>query len=80
MAADSRHNFEFAAVFYPMNRKMVIKFLIFELVKHTLNTEMTSTLDSYHKNELYVSPVARNRWVPNHNYWTIFIITPIRIN
>ena len=45
-----------------------------------MNTEMTITLGSYHKNELYVSPVARNRWVPNYNYLAFLIITLISIN
>ena len=41
---------------------------------------MTSMLGSYHKNEFYVSPVAKNRWVPNYNYWTFLIITLISTN
>ena len=45
-----------------------------------MNTEMASTLGSYHENELYVSPVARNRWVPNYNYWAFLIITIINFN
>ena len=40
---------------------------------------MASTLGSYQKNELYVSPVARNRWVPDYNYWSFLIITLIMI-
>ena len=34
-----------------------------------MNTEMARTLDPYHKKDLYVSPDARNRRVPNYNYW-----------
>ena len=32
-----------------------------------MNTEMVSTQGSYRKSELYVYPVARNRWVPDYN-------------
>ena len=45
-----------------------------------MNTEMASTLGSYHKNELYVSPVAKNCRVPNYNYWAFLIINLININ
>ena len=41
---------------------------------------MASTLSSYQKNELYVSQVAMNRWVPNYNYWSFLIITLISMN
>ena len=41
---------------------------------------MASTLGSYHKRELYVNPVARNRWVPYYNYWAFLIITLISID
>ena len=34
-----------------------------------MSTRMASTLGSYHKNELYISPVARNRWLHKYNYW-----------
>ena len=45
-----------------------------------MNIEMVSTLGSYQTNELYVSPVARNRWVPNYNYWAFLMITLISID
>ena len=45
-----------------------------------MNTEMANTLGSYHKNELYVSPVARNSWVPNYNYWAFLLINIISLN
>ena len=41
---------------------------------------MASTLGFYHKNELYGSPVAKGRWMPNYNYQAFFIITLIRMN
>ena len=45
-----------------------------------MKTEFASTPGFYHKNELYGSPVAKDRWVPNYNYWAFFIITLIRMN
>ena len=45
-----------------------------------MNTEMASAQGSYSKSELYVYPVARNRWVPDYNYWAFLIITLISIN
>ena len=45
-----------------------------------MNTEMASMQGSYHKNELYVFPIARNGWVPNYTYWAFLIITPISID
>ena len=45
-----------------------------------MNTEMASTQGSNRKTELYVYPVARNRWVLDYNYWAFLIITLIGIN
>ena len=42
-----------------------------------MNTEMASTLGCYPINELYVTQVARNRWVPNKNDWAFLMITLI---
>ena len=35
--------------------------------KHTMKSEMASTLGFYNKNELHGSPMANDRWMPNHN-------------
>ena len=45
-----------------------------------MKTEMASAPGFYKKNELYCSPVAKDRWLPNNNYWAVFIITLITMN
>ena len=45
-----------------------------------MNLKMVNTLGFYDRNELYGSPVVRNCWMPNCNYWAIFIITLISVN
>ena len=42
--------------------------------------ELPSTPGFYHKSELHGSPVVKDRWIPNYNYWEFFIITLIRMN
>ena len=42
--------------------------------------EMASTQGSYCENELYGSPVVKNRRMPNYDCWPFFIITLININ
>ena len=43
-----------------------------------MKTEMARGFN--HKNELYGSPVAKDRWMHNYIYWAFFIITLIRMN
>ena len=45
-----------------------------------MKTEMASAPGFYHKNELYGSPVAKDGWMLNYNYWAFFIIALIRMN
>ena len=45
-----------------------------------METEMANTLESYHRNELYGSPAARNTRVSNHNFFTAeYLIGPLEM-
>ena len=35
-----------------------------------MKTEMATTPGFHNKNELYGSPVAKDRWMPNINHWS----------
>ena len=37
-----------------------------------MKSEMASTPGFYLKNELYGSPIAKDLWMPNYNYWDFF--------